>query len=104
MVVTGIGAEGTGTEIHAGRAAPEVLEEATMIDVQVRTTFLLILDCVSHWEQRETGETIVTTIGGTLIGEMIVEETRGGMTVTATGTTLGMEMCPKIPKLNLLWV
>jgi len=37
------------------------------------------------------------TIGGT---EMIVGETRGGMTATATGTTLGIEMYPKIPKLN----
>ena len=36
MVGTGIGAEGTGTETHAGKAAPGVLEEAIMIGVQVR--------------------------------------------------------------------
>jgi len=81
------GAEETDTETHVGEAAPEVLEEVITIDVQ-----------------RGIGETIVTMTGGTLIDEteMIVEETTGGMTATATGTTfLGIELFPNILKLSL---
>ena len=57
----------------------------------------------SHWEQRETGETIVMTIGGILIDEieMIVEETTGGMTATVTETVHGIEKFPNILKLSL---
>jgi hypothetical protein len=42
-------------------------------------------------------------IGGTLIDEteVIVEETTGGMTATATGTILGTEMFPNVLKLSL---
>ena len=61
------------------------------------------LGCKAYREQTETGETIVTTMGGTLIDEteMIVEEMTGGMTATAIGMTLGMGMCSKNPKLSL---
>ena len=43
--------------------------------------------------QRETGETIITTIGGTLIDETekIVEGTKDGMTATATGASPQIE-------------
>ena len=102
MVGTGIGAGATGIETHVGRAVPEVLEEAIRTGAQVRITSF-VLNRETHWKQRETGETIVTTIGGTLIDgtEMIVGGTRGGMTATATGTTLGIEICHQTPKPSL---
>ena len=53
MVGAGIGAEGIGTETHVGEAAPEVLEEATMIDVQVRMTSLHFLPKTSLRPERD---------------------------------------------------
>jgi len=105
VVGTGVGEEEIGSETHVGEAAPEVLEEATTTDVQVRmisfsfSVYIYKLYC----EQRETEETIVTTIGGTLIDEkgMTVEETTGGMTMTATGLILGTEMFQNMLKLSL---
>lgn len=69
----GVEAEGTGTETRVGEAAPKVLEE--------RPIGVL------------TGETIVTTIGGTLIDETekIVEGTKDGMTATATRASSRIE-------------
>ena len=89
MAGTGIEAEVIGTETHVGEAAPEVLEEAIMIDVQVRI-IPSHFGSQAYWKQRETEGTTVTTIGGTLIDEteMIVGGTTGGMTATAIGTIL----------------
>ena len=102
MAGTGIEAEVIGTETHVGEAAPEVLEEAIMIDVQVRI-IPSHFGSQAYWKQRETEGTTVTTIGGTLIDEkgMIVEETTGGTTMTATGLTLGTEIPQNILRLSL---
>ena len=103
MVGIGKETEETDSETRVGEAAPEVLEEAITIDVQVcMTSFHFRLK--ASLEQRETGETIVTMTGGTLIDEtgMIVEETTGGMTATAIGMILGIELFPNILKLSLL--
>lgn len=104
VVEIGIEAEEIDIETHVEEVAPEVLEEVRAINVQVRTIYFNFRSKV-HWGQRGTGETIVTTIGGTLIDgsrEMIVEETTGGMNATATGKILlGIETNSKIPRISL---
>ena len=100
MAGTGTGAEETGTETQAGEAAPEALEEVITIDVQVCMVSIPFRSQSSQ-EQRGTRETIVTTIGGTLIDEieMIVGETTDG--TTATGTILEIGTHPGILKPGL---
>jgi hypothetical protein len=102
VVEIGIEAEEIGIETPVEEAAPEVLEEERMIDVRVRV-ITFYFRSKSSLGQRGTGETIVTTTGGTLTDgrEMIVEETTGGMNATVIEKILETETYQKTKRLSL---